>query len=178
LLDAGVEFMVVVLLKPESEGFVEFFQGKALPETREEAFSDGPEETFYLSAGRAVIGFGVDERDPGLGTASRQEIGRETRTVIDVQSFGDAIGQEGLLEDDGQGADRLGGAEGIAHYHTRVVIEDGTEDGFGRAIRRADLGAMHEVRDPEIVDVVYFVGLAHIGPMLQWEPSLLFDHPE
>jgi hypothetical protein len=31
-----------------------------------------------------IIGFGMDQGDPGLGTASRQEIGRETRPVIDV----------------------------------------------------------------------------------------------
>jgi hypothetical protein len=37
---------------------------------------------------------------------------------------------------------------------------------------------MHEIRDPEIVDVVYFVGLAHIGSIFEREPSLLFDHAE
>ena len=98
--------------------------------------------------------------------------------IIDVEPFWNSVGQEGLLEDESQGADRLGGPEGMTHHHTGVVIEDGTEDGFGRAIRHADLGAMHEIRDPEIVDVIHFVGLAHIGPILEREPSLLLDHAE
>ena len=66
----------------------------------------------------------------------------------------------------------------MSHDHTGVVIEDGAEDGLGRAVGGADLGAMHEIRDPEIIDVLYFVGLAHIGPILEGEPSLLFDDPE
>ena len=66
----------------------------------------------------------------------------------------------------------------MTDHHAGVVIEDGAEDGLGRAIGGADLGAVHEIRDPEIVDVVHFVGLAHIGPILERKPSLLFDHPE
>jgi hypothetical protein len=50
LPDAGVEFMVVVVFKPQREGFVDLLQGEALLETREEAFADGPEEPFDLSA--------------------------------------------------------------------------------------------------------------------------------
>jgi len=71
-LNAGVEFMVVVVLEPESEGFVQFLQGYPLLNDGEEAFSHGPKEAFHFSAGRAVIGFGVNEGDPGLGTASSQ----------------------------------------------------------------------------------------------------------
>ena len=71
-LDAGVEFMVIVVLEPQSEGFVEFLQGETLLESREESFADCSEEPFHLPAGRAIIGFGVDEGDPGLGTASSQ----------------------------------------------------------------------------------------------------------
>ena len=37
---------------------------------------------------------------------------------------------------------------------------------------------MHEIGDPEIIDVIHFVGLTHISPILNREPSLLFDHPE
>jgi len=176
--DAGVKFMVIVLLEPESKSFVDLFQGDAFLDAREEPFTDGSKQTFYLSAGRAIIGLRVDEGDAGLGTASSQQIGGETRTVIDVKALWDAIGQKCFLEDDREGADRLGGAEGMAHHHAGVVIEDGTEDGLGRAIRGADLGAMHEIRDPEIVDVIHFVGLAHIGPILEGKPSLFFDHPE
>ena len=71
-LDAGVEFMVIVVLEPEREGFVEFLQGHALLESREEPFADGPKEPFHLPARGTVIGLGVDEGDPGLGTASSQ----------------------------------------------------------------------------------------------------------
>jgi len=59
-----------------------------------------------------------------------------------------------------------------------VIIKDGTEDGLGRAIRGANLGAMHEIRDPEIVDIFDFVGLVHIGAILEGKSSLLFDHPK
>ena len=66
----------------------------------------------------------------------------------------------------------------MAHHHAGVVIEDGAEDGLGRAMGGTDLGAVHEVRDPEVIDVFDFVGLAYIGSILEKEPSLLFDHPE
>jgi len=55
----------------------------------------------------------VDEGDPGLRTASSQQIRAEGRT-IDVKSLGYSIGQEGLLEDDRQGANGSRGTEGIA----------------------------------------------------------------
>ncbi len=66
----------------------------------------------------------------------------------------------------------------MAHDHAGVVIEDGAEDRLGRAMSGADLGAMHEIRDPEIIDVFDFVGFTHIGPILKRKPSLLFDHSE
>ncbi len=72
LLDAGVEFVVIIILQPESKGFIEFIEGHPLLKSREESFSDGAKEPFPLSAGRTIIRFGVDERDPGLGTASSQ----------------------------------------------------------------------------------------------------------
>jgi len=173
-----MDFMVVVILEPGPKGLIEVIEGDTVLDPGEEAIPDGSEKAFHLPAGRAVIGFGVDEGDPGLGTASSQKIRGETRTVIDVKPLGDSVSQEGLLEDDGQGADRFGGAEGMTDHHAGVVIEDGAEDGFGRAIGGADLGAMHEIGDPEIVDVIHFVGLAYIGPILEREPSLLFNHPE
>jgi len=71
-LDAGVKFMVVVVVEPESEGFVQFIETHPLLESREESFSHRAEVPFHLSTGRAVIGFGVNEGDPGLGTASSQ----------------------------------------------------------------------------------------------------------
>jgi hypothetical protein len=76
-LDASMEFMVIILIQPEREGFIELLQSQTLLESREEAFSHRPKEAFHLSAGRAIIRFGVDQGDAGLGTASCQEIGRE-----------------------------------------------------------------------------------------------------
>jgi len=99
LRDPGVEFMVVVVCEPKREGLVELLEGDLALHTRDEPFADGPKQTFDLSAGGAVVGFGVDEGDPGPGTASGQKIGGETGTVIDIEAFGDAVGEKGLLED-------------------------------------------------------------------------------
>ena len=133
LTDAGVDFMVVVLPEPEPEGLIEFIEGDSLLYAGEEAFADGPEEPFHLSAGGAVVGFGVDEGDAGQGAASGQEIGGETWAVVDVEALGDSVGEEGLLENDRESTDGLGSAEGMADHHAGVIIEDGAEDGFGRA---------------------------------------------
>jgi hypothetical protein len=71
-LDAGMEFMVIIILEPESKGFIEFIESHSLLESREKSFSHGSKKPFHLSAGRAIIRLGVDEGDPGLGTASSQ----------------------------------------------------------------------------------------------------------
>jgi hypothetical protein len=176
-LDARVEFMMVVILEPQCEGFVKLLQSHSFLESRKEPFAHGPKETFHLPTGRAIIGFRVDQRDPGLGTASSQEVRGERGRVVTVKTLWDSIGQKGLLEDEGQSADRLGGTKGMTDHHAGVVIQDGTENGLGRAIPGTNLRAMHEICDPEIVDVFDFIGLAHIGPLLKHEPSLLFKHP-
>jgi hypothetical protein len=49
ILDAGVEFMVIIVLQPESEGNVEFLEGHPLLESREEPFSDSPKEPLMVS---------------------------------------------------------------------------------------------------------------------------------
>jgi hypothetical protein len=100
-LDAGVEFMVIIVLEPEGEGLVEFIESHCLLQTREEPFPGRPEEAFHLSAGGAVIGFGMDQGDTGLGAASGQQIRGEGRRIIAVKTLTKAVGQEGLLEDDG-----------------------------------------------------------------------------
>ena len=100
---------------------------------REEAFPDGPEIAFHFAAGGAVVGFGVDEGDATHGAASGKQIGGETWAIVHIEALGDAVGEEGLLEDEGQDADGLGSGEGMAHHHAGVIIEDGAEDGFGRA---------------------------------------------
>jgi|GEM_PF-5433766 hypothetical protein len=38
--------------------------------------------------------------------------------------------------------------------------------------------SVHEVADPEVVDVVHFKGFPHIGALLDREPPLGFDHPQ
>jgi len=48
-LDAGVKFMVIVLLEPEREGLVEFFQGQTFPNRGEETFSYRAEESLMVS---------------------------------------------------------------------------------------------------------------------------------
>jgi len=55
---------------------------------------------------------------------------KKSRRVIAIKPFWDAVGQEGLLENDGQGADCLGGVEGMTDRHTGVVIEDRAENGL------------------------------------------------
>lgn len=37
---------------------------------------------------------------------------------------------------------------------------------------------MHEVANPEVVDVVHLEGFAYIGSLLDREPTLGFDHSE
>jgi hypothetical protein len=69
-VDAGMEFLVVVLLEPESESVVELLQGDLSQDPREKPIPNGAEEAFDLSAGGAVIRLRVDQRDAGLGTTS------------------------------------------------------------------------------------------------------------
>jgi hypothetical protein len=66
----------------------------------------------------------------------------------------------------------------LADHQAGVIIQDGAEDGFGGAVAGADLRAMEEVADPQVIDVVHFVGFAHIGALFGREPPLAFDHPE
>jgi hypothetical protein len=42
LPDAGVDFMVIILLEPQSEGLVELLEGEAFLKARQESFPDGP----------------------------------------------------------------------------------------------------------------------------------------
>ncbi len=57
------------------EGLIEFIEGETVLDPYDKAIPDGPEKAFHFSAGRAVIGFGVDQGDPGQGTAFSQQIG-------------------------------------------------------------------------------------------------------
>ena len=76
----------------------------------------------------------MDQRDAGHGAAFGQKLGGETGAVIHIESFGDAIGQEGLLEHNGQRADGLRSTEGMPDHHAGVIIDEGAKDGFDRAV--------------------------------------------
>jgi hypothetical protein len=178
LIDAGVDLVVVVVPEPKPEGLVDLFEGDVFMEATEEAFSDGSKEAFDFSSGGAVIRSGVDEGDSSKGTASGEQVGGEAWAVIDIETLGDAVGEESLFEDEGEGADGLGGAEGVADDHAGVIIEDGAEDGLGRAVSDPDLGAVHEVCDPQVVDVFNFVGFSDVGSGLEVEQAMFFDGSE
>jgi hypothetical protein len=60
-----MKFMVVVVLKPMPKGLIEIIKRETLLDAGQEAFPNGSEEPFYLPPGRAVIGFGVNQGDPG-----------------------------------------------------------------------------------------------------------------
>ena len=102
-----MKLMMVVILEPEPEGLIEFVKGDAFLNPGEKTIPDRPEKSFHLSARGAVVGLGMDKGDAGQGAASSEKFGGEAGSVIDVESFGDAVGEEGLLEDEGQGADGL-----------------------------------------------------------------------
>jgi hypothetical protein len=179
LTDAGVDLVMVVVPEPEPEGLIELMDGDPVLYPREEAFPDGPKIAFHLAAGGAVIGFGVDKGDATHGAASGKQVGGETWAIVHIEALGDAVGEEGLLEDERENADGLGRGEGMAHQHAGVIIEDGAKDGFSRAfLVSGDLRAVHEVADPELVYVIHLVGLSLIGAVFEIEPALLFDHPE
>ena len=121
----------------------------------------------------------MDKGDAGHGAASGQELGGETGPVIDIESFGYPVCEKGLFEDEGQGADGLRGVEGMSCDHSGVIIKDSAKDGFFGALAvMAGFyeGAVHEVADPEVVDIVYFIGLSDISSGLDGQQSPLFDN--
>jgi len=61
LADAAMELIMVVLLKPQPKGVVEFIQGDSLRYPGQEAVPDRAEESFDFSTGRAVVGLGMDQ---------------------------------------------------------------------------------------------------------------------
>jgi hypothetical protein len=94
-----VVFVVVVFLKPQPKGFIEFFQCHSLLYAGEEASPGRAEESFDFSTGRAVVRPGVDEGDLSQGTASGQHIRGKSGAVIHIESFRQSIAEESLLED-------------------------------------------------------------------------------
>jgi hypothetical protein len=74
IIDAGVELMVVVFLEPQPESLVEVLERDALLDTGKEAIPDCAKQPFVFSAGRAVVGFGVNEGDAGHGAAFSEQV--------------------------------------------------------------------------------------------------------
>ena len=66
----------------------------------------------------------------------------------------------------------------MSHHHAGMIIEDGTEDSLDGAVGRSDFWAVHKVADPQLVDVVQFIGFSHICAGLDCQPLILFDHPK
>jgi hypothetical protein len=163
LIDAGMYFMVIILLEPDAEGVIEIIEADPILDRGEEAVPDGPKKSFHFSPGRAVVGFRMDEGDACQGAATGEEIGRETGAIIHIEAFGDAVGEEGFLQDEAESADGLRSTEAVSYYHTGVIIEDGTEDGLGYTSWGFDLGSVHEVADPQVVDMIDLEGLTDIA---------------
>ena len=132
-------------MKPHPEGLVDVIETDARLDTGKEPIPDGSKQSFYFSPGGAVIGFGMDQRDAGHGTASGQYLRGEACAVVDVKSFRDAIGHEGLFDYNGQRTDGLRGVEAISHHHSTVIIDDGAQNGIYRAVVDHHLGAVHKI---------------------------------
>jgi hypothetical protein len=66
----------------------------------------------------------------------------------------------------------------MAHHHAGVIVEDGAQDGFDRAVVGADGRAVHEVAHPQVIDVIHLEGFAHIGAFFGCKPPLGFHDPE
>jgi len=105
----------------------------------------------------------VDEGDPRLGAALHQQVGGEGRSVVDVEALGQAIGRERLLEDLDQDRDGLVDGELPAHDHPAVVVDEGTQDRLAQALAGHDRGAVQEVADPQLVDLLALEALAHVA---------------
>jgi len=131
-----------------------------------------------LAPGGTVVGFGVDKGDAGQGGAFGEQVRGEAGAVVHVESPGDAVSEKGFLQDEGESADGLRCAEGMAHHHAGVVVDDGAQDGLKRSVVGTDLGSVHEVADPQLIEVVHLVGLSGIGAFLDRKPPLGFHHPE
>ena len=59
-----------------------------------------------------------------------------------------------------------------------MIVDNGAENGLVGAVMELHLGSVEEVAYPEVIDVVQFVGLAHVGAFFQGEPPLGFDDPQ
>ena len=59
-----------------------------------------------------------------------------------------------------------------------MIVQDGAEDGFGGAVAGADLGPMEKVADPQVIDVIHFVGLADVGALFPGNPALVLEQAQ
>ena len=102
----------------------------------------------------------MNERDAGQGGAFGKHLRGEAGAVIHVKPFGYSIGEECLLEDNREDADRFGSAEGMSDDHAGVIVDNGAKDGLVGAVLELHLGAVEEVAYPEVVDIVQLIGFA------------------
>jgi len=178
LVDAGVNLVVVIVMQPDPECLVEFVDADVVPDVAQKTIPHGSKEPFDFPPGGAVVRFGVNQRDAGQGGAFGQHLRGEAGAVVHIEPLGDAVGEEGLLEDHGERAHGFGGAEGVPHDHAGMIVDHGAEDGLLGAVLNLHPGAVEEVAYPEFVDVVQFVGLARVGSVFQGEPAPGFDDPQ
>jgi hypothetical protein len=68
--DASMQLVVVVLLEPQPEGLVEFFEADTLLDPGKETITDSSKKAFNFPAGGAVVWLGVGKGYPGQGTAA------------------------------------------------------------------------------------------------------------
>jgi len=59
-----------------------------------------------------------------------------------------------------------------------VIVEDGAQNGLDRAVVGADGRAVHEVTDPEVIDIIDLEGFAHIAAFYDGKPPLGFHDPQ
>ena len=65
-----MQLVVVVVLEPQPEGLVEFFEADTLLDPGEKAITDSSEKAFNFPAGGAVVWLGVGKGYAGQGTAA------------------------------------------------------------------------------------------------------------
>ena len=66
----------------------------------------------------------------------------------------------------------------MTHQHAGRIVEDDAQDGFGRAVVRADGRSVHEVADPQVIDIVHLEDIGDVDAFCGCKPSLSFHDSE
>ena len=106
---------------------------------------------------------GMDQRDAGQSATACQKIRGKTGSVVDIQAFADSMGEKGLFKNHGKRTDGLGCLECMTDHHSGVVIDDGAQDGLDRSPSGFNSGTVHEIADPQLVDIILLESLADIA---------------